>query len=120
MADYPTTLPAPLLAGYRVAPVDPSIRTEMEFGSPKKRRRTSTRNDVVKLRWTYSDSEMNTFRAWFENDTTGAAGGAGWFNITLNIGNNGSESVEARFIGAYTAQLSSNDRWLVETSIEVR
>jgi len=120
MADYPTGLPDAQVDGYSFEPMDQSVRTDMEFGTPRKRRRTSARNDIFSVRWKYSNSEMNTFRAWFENDSTGAAGGAGWFNISLNVGNGSVESVEARFLTTFKARLVTHNLWEVQAQIEIR
>lgn len=119
MAAWPSTLPAPLLAGYTLDPVAPSIRTDMEFGAARARRRTAARNDIVNLAWQMSDAQMAIFRAWFEDDAQ-AAGGAAWFTITLPIGDSGATAQEARFVGVYQALRVGGLRWTVSASIEVR
>ena len=117
MAVYPTNLPPPLVEGYEVAPVSPAVRTEMESGAARVRRRTSAKNDKISLSWVFSNAEFIQFRTWF--DTT-INGGASWFNITLNSGAS-SSAVEARFSEIFKASsVSSNLHWKVSASLEIR
>ena len=117
MAAWPTTLPAPLVAGYGIQPNDQTVRTDMESGSPRVRRRTAARLDEYPLSVSMSDEQMAIFRAWWDDD---AAGGAAWITITLWTGDGGASSVEARFKGAWKADMTGNHRWLVTGMVEVR
>lgn len=119
MATFPTTLPAPLVSGYALNPIDPTIRTDMEAGSKRARRRTKSRNDSVDVSWRFTDAQMATFRTWFDDDAE-AAGGAGWFTISLAIGATGSDSVEARFSGIWQASVVHGMIWTVTAQLEVR
>lgn len=120
MAEWPSTLPAPSAGGYAVNPVDPVIRTEMEGGNVRTRRRTTARLDKVQATWKFTDAEMDTFRAWFDL-STGANGGADWFTISLPTGDGGFSSVSARFGGVFSAKmLSAHLRWEVSAVLEVR
>lgn len=119
MPSFPSSLPAPLLEGYSLSPVDPSVRTDMEVGGQRVRRRTKARNDRVDLSWCFSDSQMATFRAWFEDDTTGVSGGSSWFDIKLNIGLGGMTDEEARFTSVWKAT-RDNQVWKVTANVEIR
>jgi hypothetical protein len=119
MATWPSTLPAPLLAGNQLSPVAPSMRTDMEFGAARSRRQTKARDDHVGAAWNMSDAQMAIFRAWFDSDSE-AAGGSAWFAITLRIGNTGATAQEARFIGIYQATQVGLYRWQVSAQLEVR
>ena len=114
---WPSTLPAPSIAGYALNPVDPVIRTEMEAGAPRARRRTTARNDRINVSWKFTDAEMATFRAWFDGE---GAGGSAWFYLTLAIGDTGTESVETRFAGIWQAGLLPGMNWQVSATLEVR
>ena len=118
MATWPTNLPAPL-ANYSLDPVDQTIRTDMESGAARTRRRTSARNDKVTANWLLTDAQLNIFRDWFE-DTDGAAGGAAWFTVNLLIGNTGFTSVEARFVGPFKCTYAPVMHWNVSAELEVR
>lgn len=91
----------------------------MEFGAPRVRRRTLSRNDRVSVVWKFTDAQMATFRTWFESSTE-AAGGSAWFYISLAIGTTGIDSVEARFTGMYQASLMEGLNWSVSATLEVR
>lgn len=120
MADFPSTLPQPLASGYGISPLDQTVRTDMEVGAARVRRRTSARLDRVTLSWIFTDAQLATFRAWFENDSTGAAGGASWFNVNLAIGTTGLVAVQARFVGVYKADHLGALIWSVSAEVEVR
>lgn len=120
MAAWPATLPAPMLEGYRMEPADQTLRTDMEVGTARVRRRSAARKDEVDAVWRFSDAQMAAFRAWFEDAATGIAGGAAWFEVSLPIGDTGVTSCEARFIGAYKAQLKPGLCWAVSGKLEVR
>lgn len=116
MATWPSALPAPTMAAYTLAPVDPVIRTDMEFGAPRARRRTAARQDTISVAWSLSDVEMSYFRDFVDLDIDG---GAAWFNITLLDGYGGLNAVEARFKSIFNAGLEV-DRWRVTGALEIR
>lgn len=119
MATYPSTLPQPTSNGYQVSPVDQTVRTDMEVGTPRQRRRTAARNDRVSLEWFLTDTEMAAFRAWFDGD---AEGGAAWFNgLSIAMGDGGLESAnDCRFVGPWRASFQAGQLWTVTATIEVR
>jgi len=119
MATWPSTLPAPLRTGYQIAPTDQSVRTDMEFGAARSRRRSFARLDRVSVTWNLSEAQMDIFRTWFENDTE-AAGGSAWFSISLRIGNTGATTQEARFVGPFQCQQQGVNLWVVSAQLEVR
>lgn len=121
MATWPTTLPLPNASGYAVSPVDPAVRTDMEAGAARVRRRTRARNDRVTVSWTFSDLQLGLYRDWFD-DTAGAAGGSAWFSVSLALGGGGMKAVTARFVngpGKFSV-LGGRLRWSVSAELEVR
>ena len=117
---YPSTLPGPSMPGFGLSPVDPSIRTNMEVGAQRVRRRTKTRLDKVTLEWIFTDDQMGEFRTWFDDDTgVGADGGAAWFEVALAFGS-GLTTVEARFTNTFKAVAAAGLRWNVTAEVEVR
>lgn len=120
MATWPATLPAPTVSGYDIDPVDQTIRTDMEVGSARTRRRTRMRLDMINVVWRLTDAQMAIFRAWFEDDAAGASGGAGWFTVSLATGDSGLASRSARFNGAPKYNLLPGLRWQVTAKLEVR
>lgn len=120
MSAWPSTLPSPLANGYAIKPVDLSIRTNMEVGAARVRRRSFARNDKVPVSWLFTDDQMAIFRAWFENGSTGAAGGASWFSVSLSVGTGGMSPVTARFVGPFTANRLDRFNWTVSGELEIR
>ena len=120
MATWPATLPSPAKASYSINMQDQTVRTDMEAGNPRVRRRTAARIDLIDISWIFTDAEMATFRAWYENSSTGISGGAGWFDIDLAVGNTGIDPVEARFTRTFVARLQPGLNWSVEAQIETR
>jgi len=119
MADYPASLPRPRSDGYRLKPIEAVERTNMETGSMRSRRRTKARNDRVLVSFAFTRSEMSIFRDWFDDDTTGADGGAAWFNMVLDIGDGAAVSQETKFAKVWEAQ-RKGALWIVNAELEVR
>lgn len=109
--------PIPLLAGYAVEPVDQTIRTEMEVGSPRVRRRTLADLDHVSLSWNFSASDMQAFRDWFRDDI---AGGSSWFDLQVNLGNGGLETRACRFVEVWKSRPLGGGFFNVTAKVEVR
>lgn len=120
MADFPSTLPAPSVNGYGIAPGDATARTEMEVGEPRVRRRTSAPPEIYSFSWRFTDAQMDTFRTWFTNTSTGAAHGAQWFNISLADGYTGLATRVARFVGPWKSTALPGLNWDVAAQLEVR
>ena len=120
MSSWPTTLPPPSAYGYALNPVDQTVRTEMEGGAARARRRTTARNDRLNVAFELTDAQLAIFRAWFEDAATGAAGGAGWFSTTLALGTGGKVATTARFIGAYKVAYVPVMNWTVTAELEIR
>lgn len=120
MATWPATLPNPTAAGYQINPGDQTIRTDMETGTPRVRRRSAARNDRVSATWRLTDAELDTLRDWFDDASTGIAGGSAWFTVSLAVGGNTLlESKEARFVGPFSAARDQT-KWQVSATLEVR
>lgn len=119
MAAYPSTLPGPITTGYQLNPVEQVVRTEMEGGYTRSRRRTTARIDSFQLAFIYDKAQMAIFRGWF-NDADGANGGAAWFDFSLDTGGGEELTVEARFNGIWQSSKMSNDYWKVTATLEVR
>lgn len=119
MATWPTTLPAPSLEGYGLETQDQTVRTEMEGGAARVRRRTTTIPDRFTLRLSLSVEQMATFRAFWAADWQH---GAAWVFIPLKDGTAATaQPRECRPVPAtYKAWLVSATRWSVEITVEVR
>lgn len=117
---WPPEIPGPVVNTYALNPVDPAIRTDMEAGAARSRRRTLARNDRVDVGWIFTDAEMALFRAWFDDPLNGN-GGSVWFTVDLALGTGGIVSATARFAGVWKATLlSSGLIWSVTATLEIR
>lgn len=119
MPSFPSSLPLPLIEGYSIQPLDQVIRTDMETGAPRARRRTKARLDRLSVRWRLSDAQMQIFRSWFSDDVNGAGGGSIYFSIPLRVGTGGIATNQARIV-RWEASLLSPSLWEVAAELEVR
>lgn len=121
MATWPEGIPdTPLLSGYSFKPLDQTVRTAMDTGAPRVRRRTTGRLDTVNVRFQFTDSEFNIFRNWFDNTIYG---GSEYFTgLNLRLGDSGSlDTYECRFIGVYNSEyIDSKLGWMVTGTLEAR
>ena len=74
MRRWPDTLPTPSSPGFGLTPAEQVIRTDMETGFARVRRLTFARQDLVDVKWTFTDAEMAAFRAWYEDAAWSLAG----------------------------------------------
>lgn len=119
MPTYPPLLPGPLVESYNLNPVEQTVRTDMETGAARVRRRTVARNDLLDVGFVFSDDQFLAFRTWFDDAATGIAGGASWFDIALAVGKGGSTVEQARFKGAWKAARDGLF-WKVAAQLEIR
>lgn len=75
MSTWPSTLPAPLMSGYGIAQQTQVVRTEMETGTSRTRRRSSVRFDHIEAGVLLSASQLALLREWF--DASGSSTHAG-------------------------------------------
>jgi hypothetical protein len=62
------TWPAPLADGYQLELLDPVLRSPMDAGPPKARRRTIWQGPRVSASWQMTDAEYEVFDAWWSQD----------------------------------------------------
>ena len=117
---WPDILPKPTFDGYGLEPMDAVLRTEMEAGPARQRRRFTHVPTRIAVRWRFSANQMAIFESWFVHK---AEAGAVWFEMELLSGQ-GLVVHEARFFGSgsnpYKAIPYRSGHWLVTSSLEVR
>jgi hypothetical protein len=116
MAGYPDTLPLPTVDGYGIQPQAAFIRTDMDQGPARQRRRFTTAPTHYPVRWVFTEPQLGTFESWYEG---AADAGAGWFTVQLRNGQ-GLQTVEARFIEPWQASMLSGRHYQVTATLEVR
>lgn len=97
MSAYPSTLPRPQVEGYGIEPDDPVIKTEMDGGNTRFRRRYTAFPSQITARWTFTQHEFAVFEAWHRHTILD---GAAWFDVDLANGL-GISSHEAHFVGMW-------------------
>lgn len=114
---WPSSLPAASLSGYQFGPDSTTIKTDMDSGPPRVRRRYTSANTAIQASWTFDQLQMAIFEAWWVQQ---AQSGAAWFLIDLRNGL-GRQSMEARVpSGTYTAEFAGKGMWRVTAQLEVR
>ena len=115
--DYPAGLPLPLRSGYDLSHVSPLMRTELQSGRARQRRRYTSVPSMASVSWSFSQPEVQLFEAWFRWTLSD---GAEWFNATLRTPL-GLMPYECRFADMYNGPaLVGIDRWQVSATLEIR
>jgi hypothetical protein len=114
---WPETLPKALANGYGIQSGDCAIRTDMESGAARVRRRSTSAPDKVSLKFLMTDAQMVIFRAFYTSDFKD---GAAWVSVPIMDGRTaGVVSREVRPTSPFKADWSA-PYWLVEMPVEVR
>jgi len=113
-AVYPSILPPFQLDGYGYDDDDDLLRTDMDAGPSRVRRRSTQASStfVVNSRMTYN--QMAFFEAWYKHKI---AAGVEPFEIDLAVGA-GIVTHTARFIGKPSARHSGPRYWVMSAKIE--
>lgn len=101
MPAYPSTLPNPTRQGYGLEPQSGVVRTDMEAGPARVRRRFTRTPTQITLRWVFTEAEFAVFEAWWAQVTLA---GSAWVDMPVANGG-GINSLSARFIGPYKAPM---------------
>lgn len=115
--DFPVGLPLPLRSGYDVNHASPLMRSEMQSGRARQRRRYTSVPSLASVSWIFNQSEAQFFEAWFRWQLSD---GTEWFNARLRTPM-GLMAYECRFAEMYTGPLLVGvDRWQVQAQLELR
>jgi hypothetical protein len=102
--------------GYAVSPQEAVLRTEMESGPARQRRRFRQTPTRITVRWLLGEYHFALFEAWYKFH---ADEGGQWFQITL-LGGLGLLPHDARFTRQFDARLLPARRWEVRGELEIR
>ena len=78
--NFPKTLPYPTVQGYAIKPGEAIVRTEMEAGPARQRRRYTQTPSRITVKWIFNLEQFAVFEAWYKYY---AQEGGEWFYITL-------------------------------------
>ena len=112
--DYPSSLPLALLQGYGYDDKERFLRTQMDSGFARQRRRFTTGPTTFNVRFLFSQCNLETFEQFFEfilND------GVEIFNMCLSVGQGKAVEHEVRFIETFKVSGTEN-RYTVSAKIE--
>lgn len=113
---WPAILPLPTVEGYAVRPSESILRTEMEAGPARQRRRYRSTPSRITVRWVLSRDHFAVFESWYH---WFAQEGGAWFTIPL-LGGLGLMPHEARFTRTFEAHLKGGTLWEVVSELEIR
>lgn len=117
MATWPASLPAALASGYTLEAGVNTVRTDMDSGSPRVRRRSTSAADLVTLAWLMTPAQMMAFRAFWATDLYS---GAAWIGMPVKDGRAAlAVTREVRFIAPFKADYAAGN-WQVSAQVEVR
>lgn len=109
-------LPYPTVEGYSIRPDEAIIRTDMESGPARQRRRYTQTPSKISVRWIMNPEQFCLFEAWYKYH---AKEGAEWFVITL-LGGIGLTEQDARFTQQFEASLIAGRLWQITSELEIR
>ena len=113
---FPKHLPHPTVEGYSIRPDEAIIRTDMEAGPARQRRRYTQTPSKISVRWLMKQEQFCLFEAWYKYY---AKEGAEWFYITL-LGGLGLLEQEARFTQQFESRLLNGYLWEITSELEIR
>jgi hypothetical protein len=113
---WPGTLPLPTIDGYGIRPGEAILRTEMEAGPARQRRRYTQVPSRITVRWVLRREQFALFEAWYR--WTAKEGGE-WFEIDL-LGGLGLLPQDARFTRQFDARIVAGILWEVRSELEIR
>jgi hypothetical protein len=112
-----TLPPGPFDADYAYTPGDSRVRTTLEQGTPRQRRKTLTALDVYQLRWQFAAEQYEIFRGFVD---TALSGGGGWFAIDVFVDVDYA-NLPARFVkGSFDRRSRAGGRFEVTAQLEVK
>lgn len=116
LAAWPTQLPRPSVDGYAISPMTNVLRTKMDGGQTRQRKRFSYMPSSVNLKVVLSSAHYAIFEAWYSitiND------GTDWFTMKLQNGR-ADQVVTVRFFADSSYKVSnSNGMWIIQGTLEV-
>jgi hypothetical protein len=113
MATFPATLPAPLISSYAEQRQNQVLRTEMDAGIPKVRRRFTAALTNLQVSWVLTDTQLSTLETFFVTTLLGGATAFDWTHPRTGA------AVSARFVEPYAIKALRPDLFEVSAKVEV-
>jgi len=113
---YPDGLPAPSRGGFKANTVSPTIRTQMQSGRAKVRRKYSSVPQIWSATWYFTESQAMAFEAWFRDTLIDDSQ---WFECRMQTPM-GLLDYTARFVGMYNGPaIFGVDMWTISADLEL-
>lgn len=113
---FPATLPKLVMTNYSYKPTNNLIRTQMETGPAKQRRRFVNVPTEISAEWIFTRAELGIFEKFWKEQLYD---GAGWFKLKV-VNGAGESECNARFTEPYSASASVREfMWKVNGKVEV-
>ncbi|SFY16111.1 hypothetical protein [Azotobacter vinelandii] len=117
MIEYPEGIPLPLREGYGFQAVSPLLRSDLQSGRARQRRRFTSVPTMASVSWLFSDVQAQLFEAWWED---ALISGSQWFECPLKTPE-GIQSYVARFTDIYSGpNLTGRSHWRFTAELELR
>lgn len=98
--------------------MSPLIRSELESGRARQRRRFTSVPEAVAINWLFTSTQARAFIAWFRDAITD---GADWFECPLDHPALGLEYYVCRFSSVYSGpNRVGPDLWSISANLELR
>lgn len=115
MPSWPTTLPAPLMSSYDLSPEATFIRTDMDGGNARQRKRFTKTRTNISPSWVMTQLQLKIFEAWWHHQI---GDGVSYFAMTL-VNGKGVASYQVRFTKPYKWKAAGGGLFNVSGDIEV-
>lgn len=118
MSAWPVGLPqTPIAAGFTQTPVDAVVRSSMDYGPDKVRRRTTARIQVVQMNFVLTSSECGTLDGFYDSTLGGGVLPFDWVNHMST--SSPKASAVYRFMAPPTYSAMEADLWNVALQLEM-
>lgn len=116
MIEYPDWLPWPQRQGYGFQMTDPTVRTRMESGFERQRRKFLSVPSRIPVAWILSDAQAQLFMAWWEEVLVS---GTLKFECPLQTPL-GHQAYPAVFVGAYSGpHIDGANHWRITAELRL-
>src|SRR5690606_31525944 len=114
----PEGLPLGLHSGRTYQLVNPMVRSELDSGRARQRRRFTSVPEGAQVAWLFSSLEARAFISWFRDVLTD---GVLWFEMPLDHPALGLTDYTCRFTGVYKGPSRVGpDLWSITAELELR